>query len=144
MSAAADPVLAAAVLHDLAGGAAPPAAPPASTTPDHVAWKFTDEDEWTRWKNRCMAKAGPGTKAKPHPRLLDEDKEVFDEQRHHLAWQASHKHRPGFEVESWNDVTEVEARAIEQALELIKAGEALLTFDEGGRWVCQRTTTAAA
>ena len=136
---AADPVLAAAVLHDLAGGDAPPSSLPASTT----RWKDQDEAEWARWKNRCMAKAGPGTKAKPHPRILDEDKEVFDEQRHHLAWQASHKHRPGAEVESWNDVTEVEARAIEQALDLIKSGEALLTFDEGGRWVCQRTAAVA-
>lgn len=135
---AADPVLAVAVLHDLAGGDGPPASLPASTTP----WKDQDEAEWTRWKNRCMAKAGPGTKAKPHPRLLDEDKTIFDEQRHHLAWQASHKHRPGAEVESWNEVTEIEGRAIEQALELIKAGEALLTFDEGGRWVCQRTEAA--
>ena len=35
-----------------------------------------------------------------------------------------------------------EARAIEAALELLKAGEALLTFDEGGRWVCQRKAAA--
>ena len=131
-----DQAFAALVLHDLGGGAELPPV-------EHRPWKQVDEAEWTKWKNRCNAKAGPGTKAKPHPRLLDEDREIYDEQRHALAWQASHKHRgPGLEVESWSDVTEVEARAIEAALELLKAGEALLTFDEGGRWVCQRKAAA--
>lgn len=131
-----DQDFAALVLHDLGGGAELPPV-------EHRPWKAVDEAEWTKWKNRCNAKAGPGTKAKPHPRLLDEDKAIYDEQRHALAWQASHKHRgPGLEVESWSDVTEVEARAIEAALEMLKAGEALLTFDEGGRWVCQRKAAA--
>lgn len=131
-----DQDFAALVLHDLGGGAEIPPV-------EHRPWKAVDEAEWTKWKNRCNAKAGPGTKAKPHPRLLDEDKAIYDEQRHALAWQASHKHRgPGLEVESWSDVTEVEARAIEAALEMLKAGEALLTFDEGGRWCCQRKAAA--
>lgn len=131
-----DQDFAALVLHDLGGGAELPPV-------EHRPWKAVDEAEWTKWKNRCNAKAGPGTKAKPHPRLLDEDKAIYDEQRHALAWQASHKHRgSGLEVESWSDVTEVEARAIEAALELLKSGEALLTFDEGGRWVCQRKAAA--
>ena len=113
------------------------AAPPGAVTP----WKTTDPEAWDRWRKRCHAKAGPGTKAKPHPRLLDDDKGIYEEQAHALAWQASHKLRgPGFEVESWNDVTEAEAEAIEDALDLLKAGEAVLTFDEAGRWVCQRST----
>lgn len=103
--------------------------PPGAVTP----WKATDPDEWARWNRRCQAKAA---KALP-------DAERRDAQRHGLAVQASRKLRGhSHEVESWNDVTEAEARAIEDALELLKAGDAVMTLDDDGVWGCERMIVA--
>lgn len=88
-------------------------------------WKDTDPDAWGRWNRRCQAKA---------TKVLAEDSDVRDAQRHGLAWQASSKLR-GAGVESWNELTEPEAAAVEDALEQLKAGAAFMVAD-GDRWSC--------
>lgn len=87
--------------------------------------KDTDPDAWGRWNRRCQAKA---------TKVLAEDSAVRDAQRHGLAWQASSKLR-GAGVESWNELTEPEADAVEDALEQLKAGAAFMVAD-GDRWSC--------
>lgn len=115
-----------------------PSAPDASV----IAWKDEDPDDWDRWRKRCHAKAGPGSNARPHPRLLDEDKTVYEAQCHGLAAQASRKLRgPAHDpVTSWNDVTFAEAKAIEDALDALKDGTAVMVEDATHGWVCQRST----
>lgn len=121
---------------------------------EHVAWKVHDQPSWDRWRKRCNAKAGPGTKDKPHPRLLD-DGDDYDLQRHALAWMASRKFRgDDLAVTSWDDVTKAEAEAIEAALGAIKDGEAAWVFTSEpwpdavmaatGGWILERAKGAAA
>lgn len=110
----------------------PPAAvgtPDADPTP----WKASDEDAWGRWNRRCQAKAR-GTKDKPG--VLDPDDTIRDAQRHGLALQASRKRTTP--VESWSDLTEAEATALEDALDLLKNEKALMVQDGAGRWSCDR------
>lgn len=126
-----DQGLAARVLEQLGGG----------VWPDVVPWKDRDEDAWSKWNRRCQGKAGPGTKAKPHPRLLDEDQEIYDEQRHAIAYQASRSHRGrGNEVTSWADLTETECLMVEEGLDALAADTAILTFGDTGSpggWVIE-------
>lgn len=179
---AADPTLAAAVLHDLAGGDAPPSpgvSPPVGSSrpddgrlvatdvggeadgsagspvdhagkaphdpafagegvlpadPDVTPWKQSDLTAWGTWNRRCQAKAR-GTKAKPG--VLDPDDTVREEQRHAMAHQASRGR-----VSSWADITQAEGRGIEDALDLLRDGLAVLTFgehEEHGGWIVERT-----
>lgn len=140
----ADEALALAVLADLGGTL------PADTDPppvDLTPWKQQDEKAWDTWRKRCNAMAGPGTKTKPHPRILDEDKSIYDEQRHALAYGASRKVRgEGCEVTSWADLTGMECRIIEETLRRLGLGEGILTFGDTGSpggWVVQKTEAAA-
>ena len=142
-----DEALALAVLAEL-GGTLPTDTdtdpPPADLTP----WKQQDEKAWDTWRRRCNAMAGPGTKAKPHPRILDEDKGIYDEQRHALAYGASRKVRgEGREVTSWGDLTGQECRMIEETLRRLGAGEGFLTFGDTGSpggWVVESKAEVAA
>lgn len=113
------------------GPVSSPAAPPAP-------WKDTDEDAWGRWNRRCQAKAR-GTKDKPG--VLDADDTIRDAQRHGLALQASRKRETP--VESWSDLTEAEAVALEDALDLLKGEEAVMVQDAAGRWSCDRVKVEA-
>jgi hypothetical protein len=113
----------------------PPAAvgtPDADPTP----WKATDEDAWGRWNRRCQAKAR-GTKDKPG--VLDPDEHVRDDQRRDLALQASRMRL--VPVGSWSEVTETEAKAIEDGLDLLKNDEAQMTLTGSG-WICDRKIEA--
>ena len=113
---------------------------PAETPPsgDPVPWKTTDEDAWAKWNRRTQAKAR-GTKDKPG--VLDPDDTIRDAQRHDLALQASrHRQTP---VGSWSDVTETEATAIEDGLDLLKNNKARMVQDQAGRWSCDRTQIEA-
>lgn len=102
---------------------------PGKPTPPAVTpWKAVDPDTWDRWRKRCMAKSA---------KVLDPEPDRTA-QRHGLAWQASVKLR-GAGIESWNDVTETEAAAIEDGLEALKAGAAVWTFDPDGRWMLVRS-----
>lgn len=139
-----DENLALAVLADL-GGTLPTDTDPAPV--DLTPWKQLDEKAWDTWRRRCNAMAGPGTKAKPHPRILDEDKGIYDEQRHALAYGASRKVRgEGNEVTSWCDLCEQECRMILRTLEMLGEGYGILTFGDTGSpggWVVQKTEAAA-
>lgn len=105
---------------------------------DPTPWKATDEDAWSRWNRRCQAKAR-GTKDKPG--VLDPDDQVRDAQRHDLALQASRRRTTP--VASWSDLTEPEAIAIEDALDLLKDEKAHMAQDPAGRWTCDRTQIEA-
>lgn len=122
-----DPGPAAVDPDDGTGDTAATTAVPGAVTP----WKESDPDAWGRWNRRCQAKA---------TKVLDADDDVRDAQRHGLARQATVKHRgapPAGQdpVESWNDLTEAEATAVEDALEKLKAGEAFMVADGDG-WSC--------
>lgn len=148
----ADEALTLAVLADL-GGTLDTDPPPLDLTP----WKQRDEKAWDTWRRAANAKAGPGTKAKPHPRLLDE-KPDYDAQRHALAFQASRRTRgEGNEVTSWAELTEAEAkriwnpRAETGALADIEEGRAVWGFTDeavpeatGGWWLSQKAKEVAA
>lgn len=151
----ADEALTLAVLADL-GGTLPTGAetpPPVDLTP----WKQRDEEAWDKWRRAANAKAGPGTKAKPHPRLLDE-KPDYDAQRHALAFQASRRARgEGNEVTSWAELTEAECMRIWKpsagtgALADIEGGRAVWGFTDevvpeatGGWWLSQKAKEVAA
>lgn len=134
----ADETTALAVLAELGGTLPEPsAAAPVDLTP----WKQVDEDAWSKWNRRCQAKARGTT---DRPGVLDEDDEVRAEQRHAMAFQASRKRRGvGNEVTSWADLTEGECSAVEQALDLLRDGGAVLTFGDigsPGGWVVERST----
>lgn len=140
-----DENLALAVLAEL-GGTIPTDTDPAPL--DLTPWKQQDEKAWDTWRRRCNAMAGPGTKTKPHPRILDEDKSIYDEQRHALAYGASRKVRgEGCEVTSWGDLTEQECRMISRTLEMLGDGYGILTFGDTGSpggWVVQSKAEVAA
>lgn len=123
-----DEALALAVLAELGGTLPTDTDPP---TVDLTPWKQRDEEAWDKWRRAANAKAGPGTKAKPHPRLLDE-KPDYDAQRHALAFQASRRTRgEGNEVTSWSELTEAECMRIWKP----SAGTGALADIEGGRAV---------
>ena len=105
---------------------------------DPVPWKTTDEDAWAKWNRRTQAKAR-GTKDKPG--VLDPDDTIRDAQRHDLALQASRRRQ--VPVGSWSDVTETEATAIEDGLDLLKNDKARMVQDGAGRWSCDRTPIEA-
>lgn len=144
-----DEAMALAVLADLGGTL--PTDTDTDTDPspvDLTPWKQLDEKAWDTWRKRCNAMAGPGTKTKPHPRILDEDKSIYDEQRHALAYGASRKVRgEGCEVTSWGDLTGQECRMISRTLEMLGEGYGILTFGDTGSpggWVVQSKAEVAA
>lgn len=150
-----DEALVLAVLAELGGALPTGAEPPAPV--DLTPWKQRDEEAWDKWRRAANAKAGPGTKAKPHPRLLDE-KPDYDAQRHALAFQASRRVRgEGNEVTSWSELTEAECMRIWKpaagtgALADIEGGRAVWGFTDevvpeatGGWWLSQKAKEVAA